>query len=123
MPGTVGSSSLCLPAEAAFHDIEKDANVARTPSPAITRHTDASPEKSNPPVRHELFLMCDDLATTLRDLHAKNVSVSEANEQCWGSLATLTLPSGARLGIYQPKHPKPPQPKRLTMSHTVELSS
>ena len=74
-------------------------------------------------MRHELFLMCDDLATTLRDHHAKNDTVSEANEQCWGSLATLTLPSGARLGIYQPKHPKPPQPKRLTMSHTVELSS
>jgi hypothetical protein len=106
------------PAEAAFHDLEKDSNVerdsnvARPPSPAITRDKDAAPEKSNPPARHELFLMCDDLAATLRDLHSKNVAVSDVNEQRWGSLATLTLPSGARLGIYQPKHPKPLQPKR-----------
>jgi len=58
-------------------------NVARGALARDYRHTDASPEKSNPPVRHELFLMCDDLANNLRDLHAKNVSVSEANEQCW----------------------------------------
>jgi catechol 2,3-dioxygenase-like lactoylglutathione lyase family enzyme len=95
-------------AEAAFHDIEKDSNVARVPSPAITRHEDAEQEKSNPPARHELYLMCDDIAATLRDLKAKKVPVSEVNEQRWGSLATLTLPSGSKLGIYQPKHAKPP---------------
>lgn len=93
-------------AEAAFHDL-KESNVA--PAPSITRHTDAEQEKSNPPARHELYFMCDDITATLRDLKAKKVSVSEVNEQRWGSLATLTLPSGSKLGIYQPKHAKPPQ--------------
>lgn len=75
------------PAEAAFHDAE---------------HND----------RHELFLMCDDLAATLRDLKEKNVAVSAVSEQRWGKLATFTLPGGGKVGIYQPKHPSPPQPKR-----------
>src|SRR6266567_4032687 len=65
------------PAEAAFHDAE---------------HND----------RHELFLMCDDIAATLRDLKSKNVSVSEVNEQRWGKLATFSLPGGGKVGIYQP---------------------
>jgi catechol 2,3-dioxygenase-like lactoylglutathione lyase family enzyme len=84
------------PAEAAFHDLERN-----------------GPENSDaePTARHELFLMCDDIAATLRVLQSKNVPVSAVNEQRWGSLATLTLPGGSQLAIYQPKHPRPPQPK------------
>jgi len=80
------------PAEAAFHDLDKesvDRNDARQTA------------------RHELFLMCDDLAATLRDLKAKHVTVSAVSEQRWGKLATLTLPGGSKLGIYEPKHPRP----------------
>jgi predicted enzyme related to lactoylglutathione lyase len=57
--------------------------------------------------KHELYLMCDDIAATLTDLKKKNVTVSDLNEQRWGTLATLTLPGGGKLGIYQPKHTKP----------------
>jgi catechol 2,3-dioxygenase-like lactoylglutathione lyase family enzyme len=60
--------------------------------------------------QHELYLMCDDLAGTLQDLKARNVEVSNITEERWGSLATLTLPGGGRLGIYQPKHPSPLHP-------------
>jgi hypothetical protein len=76
-----------LPAgEAAFHDAEQND-------------------------KHELYFMCDDIAETLRDLKKKNVPVSSVNEQRWGSLATFTLPGGGKVGIYQPKHPRPEQPK------------
>ena len=85
------------PAEAAFHDLEKD---------------DAEPGDPPEKARHELFLMCDDLAATLRELQSKNVAVSAVNEQRWGSLATLTLPGGGKVGIYQPKHPKPKHSNR-----------
>jgi hypothetical protein len=57
--------------------------------------------------RHELFLMCDDIAATLRDLKSKHVPVSAVSEQRWGKLATLALPGGSKLGIYEPKHPRP----------------
>jgi catechol 2,3-dioxygenase-like lactoylglutathione lyase family enzyme len=81
-------------AEAAFHDLDKevvDQNDARQTA------------------RHELFLMCGDIATTLRELKAKQVPVSAVSEQRWGKLATLTLPGGSTLGIYEPKHPRPQQ--------------
>lgn len=57
--------------------------------------------------KHELFLMCDDVATTLKDLKAKKVKVSDVSEQRWGKLASFTLPGGGRVGIYQPKHARP----------------
>jgi catechol 2,3-dioxygenase-like lactoylglutathione lyase family enzyme len=85
------------PAEAAFHDLDRQSWDKKS-----LGQNDA---KQNS--RHELYLMCDDLAATLRDLKSNNVPVSAITEQRWGSLATLTLPSGSKLGIYQPKHPSP----------------
>jgi catechol 2,3-dioxygenase-like lactoylglutathione lyase family enzyme len=57
--------------------------------------------------KHELSLMCDDIAATLKDLEAKNVKVSEVSEQRWGKLASFTLPGGGRISIYEPKHLSP----------------
>ena len=57
--------------------------------------------------QHELYFMCDDIATTLQDLRSRNVTVSDVSEQRWGKLATFTLPSGGKIGIYQPNHPRP----------------
>ena len=55
--------------------------------------------------RHEFFLMCDDVRQTLADLAAKGVGVGDVSEQRWGLLASITLPSGAELPIYEPRHP------------------
>ena len=63
-------------------------------------------EKNN---QHELFLMCDDLQATLEDLKSKRVLVSDVSEQRWGKLASLTLPGGGKIGIYQPQHASPLQ--------------
>jgi catechol 2,3-dioxygenase-like lactoylglutathione lyase family enzyme len=78
------------PAEAAFHGVDQN-------------------DESD---CHELFFMCDDIAATLRELKKKNVPVSDVSEQRWGSLATLTLPGGGKVGIYQPKHPRPDRNER-----------
>ena len=75
------------PLEAAFHDLDKPDSEHRE--------------------RHELYLMCDDIAATLKDLKAKKVKVSAVSEPPWGKLATLTLPGGGKIGIYEPKHPSP----------------
>ncbi|MFZ0774009.1 MAG: extradiol dioxygenase [Candidatus Sulfotelmatobacter sp.] len=74
------------PAEAAFHDSESNG-------------------------RHELYLMCDDITATLKDLKSKHVKVSEVGEQRWGKLARLALPGGGKIGVYEPKHPSPMNPK------------
>jgi catechol 2,3-dioxygenase-like lactoylglutathione lyase family enzyme len=70
------------PLEAAFHDSEKND-------------------------RHELFLICDNLPATLKDLKSKHVRVTDITEQRWGKLASFHLPGGGKIGIYEPKHPSP----------------
>jgi hypothetical protein len=70
------------PLEAAFHDSEKND-------------------------KHELYLMCDDIAATLKELKSKNVKVSDLSKQRWGTLASFTLPGGGKIGVYQPSHPSP----------------
>jgi len=62
--------------------------------------------------KHELYLMCDDIAATLRELISKKVKVSEISEQRWGKLASLALPGGGKIGIYEPTHPSPLKPRR-----------
>ena len=53
----------------------------------------------------ELYLMCDDLGSTMKSLKGKGVSFAPTSDQPWGILTTFALPSGLRVGLYQPKHP------------------
>jgi hypothetical protein len=55
---------------------------------------------------HELYLMCDDVASTVDDLAAKGVACGEVTDERWGLLTSITLPGGGRLGLYEPRHPK-----------------
>jgi len=58
------------------------------------------------PAKHELYLMCDDIEGTLRDLTAKGVEVAgPAIDAGWGLIASIKLPSGTDLAIYEPRHP------------------
>ncbi len=52
-----------------------------------------------------LYFMCDDLASTVDTLAAKNVACTPFSEAEWGIATTVLLPSGGRVGLYQPKHP------------------
>ena len=98
------------PAEAAFHDLDKQSWDKKSLDRKSLDKKSLEQNDARQNARQELFLMCDDLAATLRDLKSKHVPVSAITEQRWGSLATLTLPSGSKLGIYQPKHPSPHAP-------------
>src|SRR5260221_2109933 len=52
---------------------------------------------------HELYLICDDLAAEIASLAAKGVQCSEPHEERWGSLTSIQLPGGGKLGLYQPQ--------------------
>lgn len=55
---------------------------------------------------HELYLMCDNIVTTLAELQAKGVQQAEPiSEQAWGRLASIQIPGGDVLRIYEPRHP------------------
>jgi predicted enzyme related to lactoylglutathione lyase len=56
---------------------------------------------------HELWLMCDDIAATVTELRGKGVEVSEPEDAGFGTAARITLPDGATLAIYQPRHASP----------------
>jgi len=70
------------PAEAAFH-----------------------PSDTNGP--HELYFICDDLKE-IDGLAKKSVRCSSVSEERWGSVTKIQLPSGGKIGLYQPKHPTAP---------------
>jgi predicted enzyme related to lactoylglutathione lyase len=56
--------------------------------------------------QHELYLLCDDIEATLADLTDRGVVVEGGiSDQGWGRLITVLLPSGASLGVYEPRHP------------------
>ncbi|HUC29714.1 MAG TPA: VOC family protein [Candidatus Acidoferrum sp.] len=52
-----------------------------------------------------LYLMCDDLDALMASLKAKKVQCSDVEKAPWGSVTTIPLPSGGRIGLYQPRHP------------------
>ena len=55
--------------------------------------------------RHELYLMCDDIDRTMSELQAKGVEFKgDVVEAGFGRLATLKVPGGGELGLYQPRH-------------------
>lgn len=54
--------------------------------------------------RHELYFICDDLKATMESLKEKEVTCGAVKEERWGSLTTISLPGGGKIGLYQPKH-------------------
>jgi catechol 2,3-dioxygenase-like lactoylglutathione lyase family enzyme len=54
---------------------------------------------------HELYLMCDELDETVAALRAKGVEIGPIQDQSWGRLTRISLPSGEALGLYEPRHP------------------
>ena len=58
--------------------------------------------------RHELYLMCDDINAFVAQMNAAKVPCSPVKDQGWGLLTQLTLPGGGELGVYQPRHARPP---------------
>jgi hypothetical protein len=49
--------------------------------------------------------MCDDLEAAMGDLKRKNVQCSDVQTAEWGRVTTIPMPSGGRIGLYQPLHP------------------
>jgi predicted enzyme related to lactoylglutathione lyase len=59
---------------------------------------------------HELYLMCDDIATTVAELKKRGVEFARpVSDQGFGLVTAIKLPGGSELGLYQPKHPLPPR--------------
>jgi len=56
---------------------------------------------------HALFLMCDDIRAFVTEMQQRKVDCGPVQDQGWGVLTEVTLPSGAKLHVYQPRHKRP----------------
>lgn len=85
------------PAELAMHPTDE---AARPGSEVLIGH-------------HQLYLMCDDVEATARELKGKAVEFTRPVQDAgWGLLTSMKLPGGSELYLYQPKHPSPLHPQR-----------
>jgi catechol 2,3-dioxygenase-like lactoylglutathione lyase family enzyme len=56
--------------------------------------------------KHQFYLMCDKIENTVAELSAKGVEITQAiRDEGWGLLASIRLPSGSDLPLYEPRHP------------------
>ncbi len=56
---------------------------------------------------HEFYLMCDDIEAFIAKMKKQGVVCSVVQRLAWGLLTHVRLPGGGRLGVYQPRHPRP----------------
>ena len=55
---------------------------------------------------NELYLMCDDLDATMKDLKRRGVKFAgKVVSAGFGSMTSIALPGGGTLGLYEPRHP------------------
>jgi hypothetical protein len=56
----------------------------------------------------ELYFMCDDIEAFMAHMKAHVVHCDPVKDEGWGVLTHITLPGGGKIGVYQPRHSRPP---------------
>lgn len=59
--------------------------------------------------RHELYFLCDDVDAFVAAMAERGIACGPVQEMGWGRLTQLTLPGGGQIGVYEPRHERPPQ--------------
>jgi hypothetical protein len=69
---------------------------------------------------HEFYLMCDDVNALVAEMNRQGIKCGAVEDQGWGILTHVVLPGGGKLGVYQPRHPRP---KAMTPVRAVQGSA
>lgn len=56
---------------------------------------------------HLFYLLCEHVEAFIAEMESHGIACDEVQVQDWGLLTQLTLPGGGKLGVYQPRHPRP----------------
>ncbi len=73
--------------------------MALPPAEVAVHPTDGPPAQ-------ELYLMCDDVETTVAELAARGISCEGGIvDEGWCLRTAIRLPGGGTLGLYEPRHP------------------
>jgi predicted enzyme related to lactoylglutathione lyase len=79
--------------------------IFKLPPAELGIHPAGDPGSGAPNGHHELYLMCDDIDSTVTDLEAKGVIFTGPIEnQGFGRLVRLRVPGAGEIGLYQPRH-------------------
>lgn len=57
---------------------------------------------------HELYFMCEDIEAFVAEVGRHGARCGEVMNRGWGLLVQLSLPGGGSIGVYQPRHARPP---------------
>jgi hypothetical protein len=71
---------------------------------------------------HELYFMCDDINAFVADMTTRGISCDAVQDQGWGLLTQVTLPGGGKIGVYQPRHARPPAIKESVSPWPVRVN-
>jgi catechol 2,3-dioxygenase-like lactoylglutathione lyase family enzyme len=56
---------------------------------------------------HEFYLMCEDMDDFVEAMADAGIAFDEPANRGWGTLTSIVLPGGGKLGVYQPHHARP----------------
>jgi catechol 2,3-dioxygenase-like lactoylglutathione lyase family enzyme len=71
--------------------------------------TEVAFHPSGPDTRHELFLMCDDIEATVARMREHGVEfTAPVSDEGFGLMTRFRLPGAGEMGLYEPRHPRPP---------------
>lgn len=77
--------------------------IFKLPPSELAVHPQAGPDA--PSGQQELYLMCDDITSTMADLAAKGAEFTSPVRQAgFGLLTTIKVPGGGEIGLYEPRH-------------------
>ena len=56
---------------------------------------------------HELYFLTDDVNAFVADMKQRDIECGEIQDQGWGILVQIKLPSGSPLSVYQARYKRP----------------
>jgi len=56
---------------------------------------------------HEFYLLCDDVESFIAAMQKHGLTCGPIQNERWGRITQITLPGGGKLGVYEPRHPRP----------------
>ena len=60
---------------------------------------------------HELYFICNDINKFIETMSDNKIECESIKDEGWGFLTKLTLPGGGKIGVYEPRHQRPDNPK------------
>ena len=58
--------------------------------------------------RHEMYFMCASVDAFRSEIERRGLKSSPVNDQPWGRVTMVTMPGGGTVGVYEPRHERPP---------------